>query len=241
MSLAKRRRAAFHLSCLALGLMVMGYGARTASAQVLYGSVVGTLTDETGAVVSKAVVTVKNTSTGLSRQATTDETGHYAIQNLVEGTYDVSVSAAGFKPYTQTGVNVPINSVTRIDVTVQVGALTDQVTVEGSGTVLQTTKSDVNTHLDTEAIENLPHAPRVVAITLRMTLDKDRVRAELIRRPERQRGMDAELAGFVGRRRHHAALIALAADYHGLALERGIEQLFHGYEERIHIQVEDRS
>jgi hypothetical protein len=136
--------------------MVMGYAARTASAQVLYGSVVGTLTDETGAVVSNATVSVKNTSTGLSRQATTDETGHYAIQNLLEGTYDVSVSATGFKPYTQTGVNVPINSVTRVDVTVQVGAITDQVTVEGTGTVLQTTKSDVNTHLDTEAIENLP-------------------------------------------------------------------------------------
>ncbi len=76
MRLAKRRRATFLLSCLALGLMVMGFAARTASAQVLYGSVVGTLTDETGAVVPNAVVSVKNTSTGLSRQATTDETGH---------------------------------------------------------------------------------------------------------------------------------------------------------------------
>ena len=146
----------FLLSCLAIGLMVMGYAARTASAQVLYGSIVGTLTDETGAVVPDAVVSVKNTSTGLSRQATTDETGHYAIQNLLEGSYDLSVSASGFKPYTQTGVNVSINSVTRVDVRVQVGAITDQVTVEASAAVLQTTKSDVNTHLDTEAIENLP-------------------------------------------------------------------------------------
>ena len=136
--------------------MVMGYAARTASAQVLYGSIVGTLTDETGAVVPNAVVSVKNTSTGLSRQATTDETGHYAIQNLLEGSYDLSVSASGFKPYTQTGVNIAVNSVTRVDVRVQVGAITDQVTVEGSSAVLQTTKSDVNTHLDKEAIENLP-------------------------------------------------------------------------------------
>ena len=74
----------FHLSCLAIGLMVMGYTARTASAQVLYGSIVGTLTDETGAVVPNAVVSVKNASTGLSRQATTDGTGHYSIQNLLE-------------------------------------------------------------------------------------------------------------------------------------------------------------
>ena len=118
--------------CLAVGLVVAGYAARTVSAQVLYGSIVGTLTDETGAVVPGAVVTVKNTSTGLSREATTDETGHYAIQNLLEGAYDLSVSASGFKPYTQTGVEVSINSVTRVDIKVQVGAITDQVTVEGS-------------------------------------------------------------------------------------------------------------
>ena len=135
-----------------LGLLLMAWSASAVSAQVLYGSIVGTLTDETGAVVPGAVVTVKNTSTGLSRETTSDETGHYAIQNLLEGAYDLSVNASGFKPYTQTGVEVSINSVTRADIRVQVGAITDQVTVEGSSQVLQTTKSDVSTHLDTAAI-----------------------------------------------------------------------------------------
>ena len=107
--------------CVAFALTITSYAARPASAQVLYGSIVGTLTDETGAVVPKATVTVTNTSTGLSRQATTDETGYYSIPNLQEGTYDLSVSASGFRPYTQKGVKVPINSVTRVDVTVQVG------------------------------------------------------------------------------------------------------------------------
>jgi len=144
------------LSCLAIGLMVMGYAARPASAQVLYGSIVGTLTDETGAVVPKAVVTVTNTSTGLSRQATTDGTGYYSIRNLLESTYDLSVSASGFRPYTQTGVNVPINVVTRVDITIHVGAITEQVTVEASTAVLQTTKSDVSVNLDRQALENLP-------------------------------------------------------------------------------------
>ena len=54
-----------------LGLLLMAWGATAVSAQVLYGSIVGTLTDETGAVVPGAVVTVKNTSTGLSRETTT--------------------------------------------------------------------------------------------------------------------------------------------------------------------------
>jgi hypothetical protein len=144
------------LWCMAIGLIFMGYAARTASAQVLYGSIAGTLTDETGAVVPRATVSVTNTSTGLSRQATTDESGHYSIPNLLEGTYDLAVNASGFRPYTQKGVVVRINAVTTVDASVQLGALNEQVTVEASTQVLQTTKTDVNTSLDTESMENLP-------------------------------------------------------------------------------------
>jgi hypothetical protein len=144
------------LFCLTIGLIVMGYAPRTASAQVLYGSIVGTLTDETGATIPRATVTVTNTSTGLSRQTTTDDVGYYSIPNLLEGTYDLAVNASGFRPYTQKGVEVRINVPTRIDAVVQVGALNEQVTVEASTQVLQTTKTDVNVSLDTQSMENLP-------------------------------------------------------------------------------------
>lgn len=156
MKLANRTSLVSLLCYSAIGLMVMGYAAGTASAQVLYGSIVGSLTDETGAVVPKAVVTATNTSTGLERQTTSDDTGYYSIPNLPEGTYDLSVSASGFRPYTQTGVDVPINIVTRVDVTVHVGAITEQVTVEASSSVLQTAKADVSVTLSAPAIENLP-------------------------------------------------------------------------------------
>ena len=155
MTLAIPVRPAKAIHCLVLGLMLMTWAA-TASAQVLYGSIVGTLTDESGAVVPKAQVTVTNTSTGLSREAKTDNEGYYSIPNLPEGTYDLSVSAGGFKPYTQTHINVPINAVTRINAVVQIGAVTEQVTVEAATASLQTTKSDVSVNLDTRAIENLP-------------------------------------------------------------------------------------
>src|SRR6478609_3514953 len=95
--------------------VVIAFISGTASAQVLYGSIVGTLTDDTGAGVPKAVVTVKNTSTGLPRQVTADDTGYYSIPNLLEGTYDLSVAANGFRPYSQKGVTVAINNVTRVD------------------------------------------------------------------------------------------------------------------------------
>jgi hypothetical protein len=144
------------LFCMAIGLILMGSTARTASAQVLYGSIAGTLTDETGSVVPRATVSVTNESTGLSRQTITDESGHYSIPNLLEGTYDLSVNATGFKPYTQKGVVVRINAATNVDAVVTLGALNEQVTVEASTQVLQTTKTDVNTSLDTTSIENLP-------------------------------------------------------------------------------------
>ena len=139
-----------------LALLAMICAAPVAFAQVLYGSIAGTLTDESGAVVPKAVVTVTNTSTGLSREATTTDDGYYTIPNLPEGTYDLSVSAGGFKPYTQKNINVPVNAVTRINATVQIGSLNEQVTVEAATAALQTTRSDVSVNLDTRAIENLP-------------------------------------------------------------------------------------
>jgi hypothetical protein len=67
-----------------------------------------------------------------------------------------SQPAGGFKTYTQKGVNVPINVATRVDATIQLGALSEQVTVEANAAVLQTSKSDVSVSLDPRAIENLP-------------------------------------------------------------------------------------
>jgi hypothetical protein len=149
-------QATVMLSWLAIGIFMMVYPARPASGQVLYGSMVGTLTDQTGAVVPKATVTVTNASTGLSRQATTNDTGYYSIPNLLEGVYDLSVSASGFKPYVQNGIRVSINAVTRVDAAIQVGALSEEVRVEATTAALQTTKSDVSASLDTPALENLP-------------------------------------------------------------------------------------
>jgi Tol biopolymer transport system component len=134
----------------------MGYRAPIASAQVLYGSIVGAVTDPTGALVSRAEVKVINTSTGLSREVAADDVGYYSIQNLPQGAYDLSVSATGFKPLTQKGVNVLINTVTRADLTLQVGGVTESITVDASAALLQTNKTDVNVNLEARAVGNLP-------------------------------------------------------------------------------------
>ncbi|MBN9663634.1 MAG: TonB-dependent receptor [Acidobacteria bacterium] len=127
-----------------------------ASAQVLYGSLVGTITDQSGALVMKANVTATNTSTGLTVQATSDQSGYYSLPNLMEGSYDLSIAAAGFKTVTQRGVAVRINNVLRIDVRLELGGVAESITVAASTAALQTSKADVNTNIESRAIASLP-------------------------------------------------------------------------------------
>src|ERR1043165_9041006 len=118
--------------CAAIAFLVLCSTARPALGQVLYGSIVGTLTDQTGAGVPKATVTVTNKSTGLKKEATSDDSGYYSIRNLPEGVYDLTITAGGFRPYSQKELNVSINAVTRADAAMQLGGLTEEVSVEAS-------------------------------------------------------------------------------------------------------------
>jgi Carboxypeptidase regulatory-like domain/TonB dependent receptor len=128
----------------------------TVEAQVLYGSVAGTVTDQSGAGVSKAHVVLVKRATGVERETNADDNGHYTITDLSPGDYDLKVSASGFKPLTQTNLWVSTNAVTNADAKLQVGAVSEQVTVEASADTLQTEKSDVHTQLTGKAVQNLP-------------------------------------------------------------------------------------
>ena len=145
-----------HLACLfALCFLALGYVHR-AGAQVLYGSVTGTVTDQTGAAVPKAHVVVTNRATGVAREADADDTGHYVIIDVSPGNYDLTVKVSGFKPLTQTGLTIRTNTVTNADVNLQVGAVSEQVTVEASAVSLQTEKTDLHTELSEKAILDMP-------------------------------------------------------------------------------------
>src|SRR5439155_813436 len=82
-----------------------------ADAQVLFGSVSGTVTDQSGAGVPKAHVTLINKATSVQKEADTDESGHYTITDVQPGNYDLKVTAGGFKPLTQTNLTVADKSV----------------------------------------------------------------------------------------------------------------------------------
>ncbi len=128
----------------------------TAHAQVLYGSIVGNITDASQAAVAGANVTITNAETNLVRQATSGDTGAYSIPNLPTGVYTLKVSKEGFTTYTQTQVVVTINSISRIDVGLNVGAVTESVTVSADVATLQTDRAEVRQEIVSKQLVNLP-------------------------------------------------------------------------------------
>src|SRR5579885_1198217 len=89
--------------------------------QVLYGSMVGNVTDASGAAVPNATVEVTQMETQLTRKAVTDAGGQYTLSTLSPGSYNVKVTAAGFKTFDKTNVPVTLNNVSRVDASLQVG------------------------------------------------------------------------------------------------------------------------
>jgi hypothetical protein len=140
----------------AVGTLLSAAVARPLNAQVLYGSVTGTVSDQSGAVVPGAKVTVTNEATGLNREAISDASGFYRLLDLPQGNYTVEVTAGGFKPLKVKGILVVIGQVHTQDLQLQVGTATQEVTVEGAAEVLQTQKADVHTEITSYAVENLP-------------------------------------------------------------------------------------
>jgi hypothetical protein len=126
------------------------------TAQTLYGSLVGTVTDQSGATVPNASITATETTTGVVRQDKTDANGRYSMVNVLPGTYNVQVGAPGFKNFDQTGLTVTPNVVSRIDVHLQLGQATEQVTVAADATQLQTDKADTHTEITSRSVSTLP-------------------------------------------------------------------------------------
>jgi len=126
------------------------------SAQVLYGSLVGNVKDTTGAVIPGATVTVTHKETNQTRQSVSNPSGGYSFPSIAAGIYVVRVTKEGFKSYTSAERQVTINTVTRVDVTLEVGAVAETVTVTAEAPALQTDRSEVRAEIGSKTLENLP-------------------------------------------------------------------------------------
>src|SRR5437016_10164921 len=127
-----------------------------ATAQVLYGSLTGNVTDPSGAVVPGAQVEALDTATGVSRLATTDSAGVYRFAELLPGVYRITVTATSFGSFVAGNVRIDANTTRRIDVQLQVRQQVEAGTVTGAAPLLQTDRADVHTDLDAKEISDLP-------------------------------------------------------------------------------------
>jgi hypothetical protein len=144
------------LKVLAVLAILAVWVAPPASAQTLYGSIVGTVEDAQGAAIPGAAVVATNTGTSLKVETVTDAQGNFTFRNLLPGTYDLAASLEGFRTLNQTGVRVSAGNPIRMDMKLEVGALAETLNVVSDTTLLQTEKADLSTELSAKEIVNLP-------------------------------------------------------------------------------------
>src|ERR1051326_8627787 len=145
----------FVLTC-ALALSV-GVVAAVAQADATTANLSGFVRDPTGAVVPGATVTARNPATNDVRTGVTNDEGFYQLTKLPPGTYEVSVEAKNFKKAVVPSVTVTVGQRADLDVALEVGQITDVVTVTGADTeLIETSKTNVSNTIDQRRIENLP-------------------------------------------------------------------------------------
>jgi hypothetical protein len=130
------------------------------SAQAIYGSIYGQVTDPSGAVIPNATITVSDESKGTSVQATSNQSGEYTVPNLIPDVYDVKAEAAGFRAVENHGVQVAADTSPKVDLKLSVGNATESVTVTTEAPQLQTDRADVGTVFNQKTISGLPIAGR---------------------------------------------------------------------------------
>src|SRR5437660_4802371 len=141
------------LACLALAFLA----APTVTAQTFRGTILGTVTDPSGAVVSGAKVTVRNVATGLERTTATSADGSYSVPELPIGTYTVTITQSGFQTAVTTGVVVDVATERRVDAALKTGEISTKVEVAGELLPqVETTSAELGGTLTAETIESLP-------------------------------------------------------------------------------------
>jgi hypothetical protein len=124
--------------------------------QAVEGRIVGTIHDSQGAVVPGVTVTTKSLETGAERTGLSDESGGFIVTNLPAGSYEVTASLAGFQKEVRTGITLTVGAALRVDFTLKVGALEEQVEVTGEAPQVDTTTSTMSGLVAETTIRELP-------------------------------------------------------------------------------------
>jgi Carboxypeptidase regulatory-like domain/TonB dependent receptor len=158
-----------HVALLAAPILLLASIAQRANGQVLYGSIVGNVTDASEAAVPGAVIKLTQTETNSMHEAVTNQAGAYVYNDAPAGTYSVSISKDGFQTFTVREIVVQSNTATRVDATLSVGTANQTVEVTAEAAALQTDRSDVHTETTSTALENIPVSNRSYQSLMIMT------------------------------------------------------------------------
>src|ERR1700731_3831058 len=128
----------------------------TAYAQVAGATLSGTVTDQSGGVVPKAAIAIKNVATGGARASTTDPVGFYSAPNLLPGTYDITAAAPGFSSEAQTGITLTVGGQQVLNFTLHVGQVTQTLSVAGEAPTVQLATSSISAVVNSTTVRELP-------------------------------------------------------------------------------------
>lgn len=124
--------------------------------QAVYGSIVGTVTDTSGAAVAGAKVTINDIGRDVTTTTSTNESGNFTQRFLIVGQYRVRLEAPGFKIFVQENVGVSVDTETKIDIRMEVGDISQTIEVTSEAGILKTERSDVASTYSEKTITNLP-------------------------------------------------------------------------------------
>ncbi len=141
---------------LGLGVAALLLLPALARSQAVKGTLLGTVTDSTGASVPGATVTVTEVQTGISRSVTTNASGNYVFSNLKDGVYRVEAELSGFRKTVHENVKVDVNTTVRVDLSLQVGTVTEAVTVVQEAPPLQTDRADTGRLIESKQVTEMP-------------------------------------------------------------------------------------
>jgi len=127
-----------------------------AVAQQVYGNIYGTVTDQSGAGVPGAKITISNPEKGTKFEVMTNEAGNYTRGQLIPGNYTVEIEGNGFRKSISKDILVSVDRSSRVDVALEVGNVTEQVEVTASAPLLQSDRSDVATTFNAKTLNELP-------------------------------------------------------------------------------------
>jgi len=129
---------------------------RTCFGQAFTSSLTGVFTDSSGAVIPGVRVQLTNAATNEKRTTIAGGSGRYTFSQLLPGSYELSVEAAGFKKFVQQGISLRANETAELSVTLQVGAVNEQIDVTASAALLDTQTADQSVRIEANTMQNLP-------------------------------------------------------------------------------------